>query len=79
MSGNYKSLVSAKFFPNLWRNSGQISFYKNAVWRVKSSEDWQKQTTEALKVKEKAKVFTSLKGSKYILLKSAVKLSNQLK
>jgi len=36
-----------------------------------------KKTAEALKVKKRAKVFTSLKGSKYILLKSAVKLSNK--
>ncbi|MDB9509939.1 transposase [Kamptonema animale CS-326] len=34
---------------------------------------------EALKVREKAKLFTSLKGSKYILLKGAVKLSNKQK
>jgi len=39
----------------------------------------QKKTAEALKVKERAKLFTSLKGSKYILLKGAVKLSNKQK
>lgn len=38
-----------------------------------------KKTAEALKVKERAKLFTSLKGSKYILLKNAVKLSNKQK
>ena len=65
--------------PKCWGNSRQISCHKNDPWRVKSGDDWQKQTAEVLKVKERAKLFTSLKRSKYILLKSAVKLSNKQK
>ena len=65
--------------PKCWGNSGQVSCHKNDPWRVESGEDWQKKTAEALKVTERAKLFTSLKGSKYILLKGAVKLSNKQK
>ena len=39
----------------------------------------QKKTAESLNVKERAKVFGSLKGSKYTLLKAENKLSKKQK
>lgn len=73
MSGNYKSLVR-KFCPNAEVTVDRFHVTKMIHEELNQASIDKKKTAEALKVKERAKLFTSLKGSKYILLKGAVKL-----
>ncbi len=78
MSGNYKSLVR-KICPNAEVTVDRFHVTKMIHEELNQARIDKKKTAEALKIKEKAKLFTSLKGSKYILLKGAVKLSNKQK
>ena len=78
MSGNYKSLVR-KICPNAEVTVDRFHVTKMIHEELNQARIDQKKTAEALKVKERAKLFTTLKGSKYILLKGAVKLSTKQK
>ena len=70
MSGNYKSLVN-KILPN-----AVVTVYRFYVTKMiheklnKAIIDHQKKAAGSLEIKERSQLFSSLKGSKYILLKA---------
>jgi len=77
MSGNYKSLVQ-KICPAVV-TVDRFHVKKIVHEELNSARIAQKKTAESLNAKERAKLFSSLKGSKYTLLKAEDKLSAQKK
>ena len=78
MTGNYKSLVK-KLCPNAEVTVDRLHVTKIVHEELNQARIDQKKTAESLNVKEIAKVFGSLKGSKYTLLKAENKLSKKQK
>lgn len=78
MTGNYKSLVQ-KNCPNAQVTVDRFHVTKIVHSELNQARIDQKKTAEALNAKERAKLFNSLKGSKYTLLKAEEKLSNKQK
>lgn len=78
MTGNYKSLVG-KICPNAAVTVDRFHVTKIVHEELNQARIDQKQTATLLNAKEKSKLFTSLKGSKYTLLKGANKLSPKQK
>jgi transposase len=78
MSGNYKSLVK-KLCPNAEVTVDRFHVTKIVHEELNQARIYQKKTASSLKVKTKAQVFGSLKGSKYTLLKVEKKLSKKQK
>jgi transposase len=78
MSGNYKSLVK-KICPNAEVTVDRFHVTKMVHEELNHARVDQKKTAEALNTKEKCKIFTGLKGSKYILLKAEANLSDKQK
>ena len=78
MTGNYKSLVR-KICPNAAVTVDRFHVTKMVHEELNQARIDQKQTATLLNAKEKSKLFTSLKGSKYTLLKGADKLSPKQK
>ena len=78
MTGNYKSLVK-KLCPNAEVTVDRFHVTKIVHEELNQARIDQKKTAESLNVKERAKVFGSLKGSKYTLLKAENKLSKKQK
>jgi len=78
MTGNYKSLVK-KLCPNAEVTVDRFHVTKIVYEELNQARIDQKKTAESLNVKERAKVFGSLKGSKYTLLKAEKKLSQKQK
>ena len=76
MTGNYKSLVK-KLCPNAEVTVDRFHVTKIVHEELNQARIDQKKTAESLNVKERAKVFGSLKGSKYTLLKAENKLLNK--
>lgn len=76
MTGNYKSLVQ-KLCPNAVVTVDRFHITKMVNEELNKARIDQKKTAEALNGKERAKLFGSLKGSKYTLLKSEIKLSKK--
>lgn len=68
MTGNYKSLVK-KICPNAEITIDRFHVTKKVHEELNKARIEQKKTAETLNAKERAKLFTSLKGSKYTLLK----------
>ena len=69
MTGNYKSLVK-KLCPNAEVTVDRFHVTKIVHEELNPARIEQKKTAELLKVNERAKLFGSLKGSKYTLLKA---------
>jgi transposase len=78
MTGNYKSLVR-KICPNASITVDRFHVTKMVNEELNQGRTGQKKTAESLNVKERAKLFTSIKGSKYVLLKREEKLSEKQK
>jgi transposase len=78
MTGNYKSLVK-KICPNAEVTVDRFHVTKIVHEELNQARIDQKKTASSLNAKEKAKVFGSLKGSKYTFLKAEKKLSNKHK
>ncbi len=78
MSGNYKSLIQ-KICPNAVITVDRFHVTKMVHEELNRARIDQKKTAETLNVKSRAKLFGSLKGSKYTLLKASDKLSEQQK
>lgn len=78
MSGNYKSLIK-KICPNAEITVDRFHVTKMVHEELNKARISEKRTAETLKAKERAKLFTSLKGSKYTLLKRVDQLSSQQK
>lgn len=78
MTGNYKSLVR-KICPNAEITVDRFHLVKMVHEELNQARIEQKKTAELLKVKERVKLFGSLKGSKYTLLKAENKLSPKQK
>lgn len=78
MTGNYKSLVQ-KICPNAEITVDRFHVTKMVHEELNKARIEQKKTAELLKSQKRAKLFASLKGSKYTLLKAENKLSNQQK
>jgi transposase len=78
MTGNYKSLVK-KLCPNADVTVDRFHVTKMLHEEFNQARIAKKKAAETLKVKERTKLLDSLKGSKYILLKAAIKLSNRQK
>lgn len=78
MSGNYKSLVK-KLCPNAEVTVDRFHVTKMVHEELNQARVDQKKTAEALNTQEKHKLFTGLKGSKYILLKAGADLSEKQK
>nr|WP_228060474.1 MULTISPECIES: transposase [unclassified Coleofasciculus] len=76
MTGNYKSLVH-KICPNAVVTVDRFHISKMVNEELNKARIDQKKAAEALNGKERAKLFGSLKGSKYTLLKSEIKLSQK--
>ena len=74
MTGYYKSLVK-RVCPNADITGDRFHVTKMLHEEFNQARIVQKKAAEALQVKERTKLFDSLKGSKYILLKAAIKLS----
>jgi transposase len=74
----YKSLVE-KICPNAVITADRFHVMKLINEELNSARIQQKKTAEALETKERAKLFGSLKGSKYILLKTEESLSEKQK
>ena len=80
MTGNYKSLIK-KLCPNADVTIDRFHVTKmlhdelNQQARIAA----QKKAAKSLKIKEKTKLLDSLKGSKYTLLKTEDKLSDEQK
>lgn len=74
----YKSLVE-KICPNAVITADRFHVMKLVNEELNSARIQQKKTAEALEVKERAKLFGSLKGSKYVLLKTEESLSQKQK
>ena len=78
MTGNYKSLVQ-KICPNAVVTVDRFHIAKMVNEELNQGRIDQKRTAEALKCEERTKLFGSLKGSKYTLLKAENKLSKKQK
>jgi transposase len=78
MTGNYKSLVK-KLCPNADAIVDRFHVTKMLHEELNQARIAQKKAAESLKIKERAKLFNSLKGSKYTLLKAEDNLSNKQK
>ena len=78
MTGNYKSLVK-KICPNTEVTIDRFHVAKKVHEELNQARIEQKKTAETLNAKERAKLFTSLKGSKYTLLKKEENLSEKQK
>jgi transposase len=78
MTGNYKLLVK-KICPNAEVTVDRFPVTKIVHEELNQARIDQKKTASSLNAKEKAKVFGSLKGTKYTLLKADNKLSNKHK
>jgi len=78
MTGNYKSLVS-QLCPNADVTVDRFHVTKMVHEELNQARIDQKKTAESLNIKERAKLFTSLKGSKYTLLKAEQNLSQKQK
>lgn len=78
MTGNYKSLVK-KLCPNADAIVDKFHVTKMLHEELNQARIAQKKAAESLKIKEWAKLFNSLKGSKYTLLKAEDNLSNKQK
>ena len=76
MTGNYKSLVQ-KICPNAVVTLDRFHITKMVNEELNKARIDQMKTAEALNGKERAKLFGSLKESKYTLLKSESKLSQK--
>lgn len=76
MTGNYKSLVQ-KICPNAVVTVDRFHIAKMINEELNKARIDQKKTSEALSCKERAKLFRTLKGSKYTLLKTESKLSKK--
>ena len=78
MTGNYKSLVS-QLCPNAEVTIDRFNVTKMVHEELNRARIDQKKTAESLNTQEKARLFASFKGSKYILLKAEVNLSQKQK
>lgn len=78
MSENYKSLVK-KLCPNAEVTVDRFHVAKMVHEELNQARIEQKKVAESLKIKERAKLLGSLKGSKYTLLKAERKLSKKQK
>ncbi|MCL1475364.1 ISL3 family transposase [Argonema antarcticum] len=78
MTGNYKSLVQ-KICQNAQVTVDRFHLTKIVNEELNTARIDQKKTAESLSAKERAKVFSSLKGSKYTLLKNEKNLSKKQK
>lgn len=78
MTGNYKSLIH-KICPNAEVTVDRFHVVKMIHEELNQARIDQKRTAEELNVKERAKLFGSLKGSKYTLLKAEDKLTPKQK
>jgi transposase len=78
MAGNYKSLVK-KLCPNADAIVDRFHVTKMLYEELNQARIAQKKAAESLQIKERAKLFNSLKGSKYTLLKAEDNLSNKQK
>ena len=78
MTGNYKSLVS-QLCPNADVTIDRFHVTKIVHEELNQARIEQKKTAESLNIKERSKLFSSLKGSKYTLLKAEHKLSHKQK
>jgi transposase len=73
MTGNYKSLVK-KICPNAEVTIDRFHVTKMIHEELNKGRIDQKNRAKSLNIQEREKIFTSLKGSKYILLKAEDKL-----
>ena len=78
MTGNYKSLVK-KLCPNANVTVDRFHVTKMIHQQLNQARIDQKKASSSLKVKERAKLLESLKGSKYTLLKLEKDLSSEQK
>lgn len=78
MTGNYKSLVK-KLCPNADAIVDRFHVTKMLHEELNQARIAQRKVAESLQIKERAKLFNSLKGSKYTLLKAEDNLSNKQK
>ncbi|WP_449417804.1 ISL3 family transposase [Phormidium nigroviride] len=78
MTGNYKSLVK-KICPNAEVTVDRFHVTKLIHEELNQARISQKQTADSLNIKERAKLFDGLKGSKYTLLKAEKQLSTKQK
>ena len=78
MSGNYKSLIQ-KLCPNAVITVDRFHVTKMIHEELNGARTNQKKVAETLEVKQRRKLFESLKGSKYTLLKAENKLSSTQK
>jgi transposase len=76
MTGNYKSLVK-KLCPNANVTVDRFHVTKMVHQELNQARIDQKKASSSLKVKERAKLLESLKGSKYTLLKLEKDLSSE--
>ncbi len=78
MTGNYKSLVK-KLCPHAEVTVDRFHVTKMIHEELNQARIQQKVAAKSLNAKKRAKIFDSLKGGKYTLLKAEVKLSEQQK
>lgn len=78
MTGNYKSLVN-KLCPNADVTVDRFHITKMVHEELNQARIAQKKAAESLKAKERAKLFNSLNGSKYTLLKAENNLTKKPK
>ena len=78
MTGSYKSLIK-KLCPNADVTIDRFHVTKMLHDDLNRARIAQKKAADSLKIKEKTKLFDSLKGSKYTLLKAEEKLSDEQK
>ena len=78
MTGNYKSLVK-KLCPNANVTLDRFHVTKMIHQQLNQAKIDQKKASSSLKMKERAQLLESLKGSKYTLLKLEKDLSNEQK
>lgn len=76
MTGNYKSLVE-KICPNAQVTVDRFHVSKMIHEELNQARIFQRQTAKSLNLKERAKLFDGLKGSKYTLLKAENQLNIQ--
>ena len=76
MTGNYKSLVN-QLCPNAAVTVDRFHVTKMVHEELNQARIDQKKTASSLKIKEREKLFGSLKGSKYTLLKAEHNLSQK--
>jgi transposase len=76
LTGNYKSLVK-KLCPNAEVTVDRFHVTKMIHEELNQARIEQKNAAKSLNAQEREKIFGSLKGSKYTLLKAEEKLSNR--